>query len=231
MKKLIFIITICFSLNGISQSHKDVVDGLENNDLNEFGNGNWVKLENQKVDVKGTPYLYDSWINNGKIYLNNKVLSVSTFNYNMQLERFEANLTNDSVFVIDPKGIKKVVIQDNEFIRTLDPEFQRNSYFQKIVSINGRFILEKHTVHIKEGQINPMTMQKNQKDALVKKEIFYIADDNGQKLKKIKLTKSSILSLIEKSKVSSVKTYAKENKLGFKNVKDIQDIIKFAKTI
>ena len=60
-------------------------------------------------------------------------------------------------------------------------------------------LLEKHTVELKEGQINPMTMQKMEKDALIKKEIFYIANKKGKKLKKIKLRKKSILSLIDKS--------------------------------
>ncbi len=231
MKKLVFIIAVCFSLNGISQSANDINGRLDNTDLNDFGNGMWFKSGNQKTDIKGSPYLYDSWFNSGKVYMKDKVLSIMSFNYNMRLERFESKISEDSVFAIDPQGIKKVEIRGKEFIRTLDPEFQRNSYFQKIASINGKLLLEKHIVELKEGQINPMTMQKMQKDALIKKEVFYIANDKGEKLKKFKMRKSSTLSLVDKSKVSSVKKFAKQNKLKFKNVKDVQLLLEYAKTI
>ena len=231
MKKLVFIIAICIGLNGMAQSTNDTNGRLDNIGVNDFGNGMWVKSGDQKADIKGSPYLYDTWFNSGKVFLNDRVISMMSFNYNLKLERFEAKISEDSVFAVDPQGIKKVEIRGNEFIRTLDPEFQRNSYFEKIADINGKMLLEKHIIELKEGQVNPMTMKKMQKDALIKREIFYIANDKGEELKKFKLKKGSILSLINKSKVSSVKDYAKENRLKFKNPKDVQSLLEYAKTI
>ena len=231
MKKLVFIIAICIGLNGMAQSTNDTNGRLDNIGVNDFGNGMWVKSGDQKADIKGSPYLYDTWFNSGKVFLNDRVISMMSFNYNLKLERFEAKISEDSVFAVDPQGIKKVEIRGNEFIRTLDPEFQRNSYFEKLADINGKMLLEKHIIELKEGQVNPMTMKKMQKDALIKREIFYIANDKGEELKKFKLKKGSILSLINKSKVSSVKDYAKENRLKFKNPKDVQSLLEYAKTI
>lgn len=231
MKKLVFIITVCLSLNGMAQSSGDNNGRLDNIGVNDFGNGMWLKSGNKKIDIKGSPYLYDTWLNSGKIFLSDKVINMMSFNYNMKLERFESKISEDSVFAVDPQGIKKVVIRGNEFIRTLDPEFQRNSYFQKIATINGKLLLEKHIVELKEGAVNPMTMQKTEKDALIKKEIFYIANDKGEKLKRFKMKKSSILSLIDKSKLSNVKEFVKQNKLKFKNPKDVKQLLEYAKTI
>lgn len=231
MKKLVVIITVCFSLNLMSQTSGGNNSRLDNLGLSSFGNGMWVKSSSQQTKIKGSPYLYESWFNNGKIYTNNKMLSVMSLNYNMKFERFEAKISEDSIFAIDPGGIKKIEIKGNEFIRALDPDFQRNSYFQKIASINGKFLLEKHIVDLKEGQINPMTMQKAQKDMLIKKELFYISNGSGSKLKKIKLKKSTILSLVNKNKISNVKLYAKQNKLRYNNVKDVQVLLEYANTI
>ncbi|WJJ97596.1 hypothetical protein [Algibacter luteus] len=231
MNKLLVILVVCLGLKGMSQSSYDNNGRIDNIGVNDFGNGMWVKSVSQKVDLKGSPYLYDSWFNNGKIYLSNRVLSIMSMNYNMQLERFEAKISEDSVFAIDPQGIKKVVIRDKEFIRRLDPEFQRNSYFQKIATINGKVLLEKHTVELKEGQINPMTMQKLQKDALIKKEVYYIANSKGEDLKSFKVKKRSILSLINKNKLDRVKTFAKQHKLKFKKAEDVKAIIEYSKTL
>ena len=231
MKKFLFIIAICIGLNGMAQSNNDTNGRLDNIGLNDFGNGMWLKSSNQRSNIKGSPYLYDSWLNNGKVFLNDRVISMMSFNYNMKLERFEAKISEDSVFAVDPQGIKKVEIRGNEFIRTLDPEFQRNSYFEKIADINGKMLLEKHIIELKEGQVNPMTMKKMQKDALIKREIYYIANDKGEDLKKFKLKKGSILSLINKSKVSSVKVYVKEKKLKFKNPEDVKAMLEFSKTL
>ena len=231
MKKLVFIIAVSFGLNGMAQSTNNNNGRLDNIGLNDFGNGMWVSSGNQRTDIKGSPYLYDSWLNSGKIFLTDRVISIMSFNYNIRFERFEAKISEDSVFAVDPQGIKKVEIRGNEFIRTLDPEFQRNSYFQKIAAINGKLLLEKHVVELKEGQINPMTMQKMQKDALIKNEIFYVANSKGEKLKKFKMRKSSILALIDKSKASSVKEFAKQHKLKFKNPKDVKALLNYSKTI
>jgi hypothetical protein len=152
-------------------------------------------------------------------------------NYNMQLERFEAKISEDSVFAIDPQGIKKIEIRGKEFIRTLDPEFQRNSYFQIVATINGKILLEKHTVELKEGQINPMTMQKLQKDALIKKEVYYLANSKGEDLKSFKIKKRTILSLIDKNKIETVKQFAKQHKLKFKEAEDVKVLFDYSKTL
>jgi len=231
MKKLVCIVAVVFCLNVMAQSAISNNGRLDNVGINDFGNGMWLKSSGQKTDIKGSPYLYDSWVNSGKIFLSDKVISIKSFNYNMKSERFEAKISKDSVFAVDPQGVKKIEILGNVFIRTLDPEFQRNSYFQKIASINGKLLLEKHIVELKEGQINPMTMQKMEKDALIKKEIFYLANDKGEKLKKFKLRKRSILSLLDKSKASSVKDFVKQNRLKFTDPKDVKALLEYSKSI
>lgn len=90
----------------------------------------WIKSSIRKTEIKGSPYLYESWYNNGRVYLGDKVFSIMSVNYNMQMERFEAKISGDSVFAIDPSSAKKIEIRGKEFIRTLDTEFQRNCYLQ-----------------------------------------------------------------------------------------------------
>ncbi len=113
MKKLVCIIAVCFGLNGMAQSDNDNNARLDNIGINDFGNGMWVNSSGQKTDIKGSPYLYDSWVNGGKVFLSNKVISIKSFNYNIKFERFEAKISKDSVFAVDPQGVKKIEILEN----------------------------------------------------------------------------------------------------------------------
>ena len=208
-------------------------------DVTTSGNGNvgtnatglWVVSNGTTDKIDGSLYLYDSWFNNGKIYFGGKKLSTASLNYNMKLERFESRVSEDSVFAIDPSSAKKIEIRGAEFIRTLDPEFRRNSYFEKIATINDRVLLEKHIVELKLGQINPLTLQKMKKDTFIKKQKFYLANKEGENLKDFKLSKKMVLSLLDKNKVNMVKQFVKEKKLSYKKLKDIQTLLMYSKSI
>jgi hypothetical protein len=86
-------------------------------------------------------------------------------------------------------------------------------------------LLKKYVLIIKEGQINPMTMQKLQPDKFIKKEKFYVLLGDSDKLEEVKLKKSSILTLIGDNDISKVKDFAKDNNLGFSNINDVYKIL------
>ena len=186
-----------------------------------------VNNRNQPL-VDGSPYLFKNWNNKSKIYYDNRVYVINNFNYNIYSERFEAKLSEDSILIINPRNIISILINEKTFGRYLDPEFQRNSYFEELVKINDDYLfLKKYIVAIKEGPRNPLTKEKMANDYLVKSEIFYMCDLKDNTLKKVKLKKSAIESLFKTENLNSLNKFIKNNRLKYNDVNDIVKIIKY----
>ena len=184
-----------------------------------------------KAKVEGSPYLYKSWNNSAKIYFSDKVYILQSFNYNIYSERFEMKLSEDSVFIINPGNVKMVLINDKVFKRYLDPEFQRNIYFEEIIDFNEYKLLRKYGVIIKEGTLNPLTKQKINSDRLIRKDHYYLKRNDSDELEKIKLNKNIFLNLINKSSVSNIKIFVKRYKLSYKKIDDVQKIFNYYNTL
>jgi len=231
MRILILVLSflLCFlstaqDLQQFSRS-RQFTDIRSNLVLNGFKVGN----DENRAKVDGSPYLFKSWNNPSKIVYGDKVYTVAIFNYNIYSERFEAKLSEDSLFIINPRNIKKVVINGKVFGRYLDPEFQRNSYFEEIAKINDdNLLLKKYTVKIMPGPLNPLTKEKLRNDRLVQGENYYICDlKDENKLKKIKLKKSTIQSFFRKEVLDDIKIYVKENHLNYRDIVDVKKIVQY----
>lgn len=185
----------------------------------------------KQSNVDGSPYLFKTWNNLSKIIYEDKEFVITEFNYNIYSERFEAKLSEDSVVIINPRNIEKIVINNKTFGRYLDPVYQRNSYFEEVAKVDGLLLLKKYTVKIKPGALNPLTKEKLTNDALVQDEVFYLCDLNNNKLKKIKLKKSTVQSLFNKDHLETVKNYVKEQRLNYKDAEDIKKIAKYYNSI
>jgi hypothetical protein len=190
-----------------------------------------VNNRNQPL-VDGSPYLFKNWNNKSKIYYDNRVYIINNFNYNIYSERFEAKLSEDSILIINPRNINSILINEKTFGRYLDPEFQRNSYFEEIVKISDDYLLlKKYIVVIKEGPRNPLTKEKIANDKLVKSEIFYMCDLKDNKLKKVKLKKSTVQSLFRKEVLEGVNIYVNENHLNYRDPEDVKRIVHHYNTL
>jgi hypothetical protein len=185
----------------------------------------------KQSNVDGSPYLFKSWNNISKIYYDDKVYVINSFNYNIYSERFESQLSEDSIVIINPRNIKNIVINNMVFGRYLDPEFQRNSYFEEIAKLDGYYLLKKHIVKIKKGSLNPLTKVKLSNDKLIQDEIYFLCDLKDNSLKKIKLKKSTIQSLVSKEFIQDVTNFVKENNLSYKDDDDVKKIVQYYNTL
>ena len=175
--------------------------------------------------VDGSPYLYPSWINNGKVYFDQKEYIFPSLNYNVYAERFEAQVSKDTVFIVNPKGVDKVMLHNRVFKRYLDPEFQRNSYFEELARLNDVVLLRKYYAEIQEAGLNPLTKTPMGAPKLLQKEKYYTLKGDDETLKAVKLKKSVILNLIDDDDVKILKTYAREHGLSFRNSDDVIQIL------
>tara|TARA_R110000868_G_scaffold21640_12_gene89892 strand:- start:40549 stop:41205 length:657 start_codon:yes stop_codon:yes gene_type:complete len=181
--------------------------------------------------VEGSPYLYKNWYNEAEVYHNHKVYKFNSFNYNVYAERFEAKVSEDSIFIINPRYIDKIVIKDRPFKRYLDPEFQRNSYFEEIAKTDDFEIVRKYFTKIREADINPLTKVQEGSSKLIQHEMYYLIYRENQDLKRFKLKKSSVLKLIDKNYYNDIKSFKNRNRLKYNNIEDVAKIIQYYNTV
>ena len=193
-------------------------------------------LMNRKVDqnektIEGSPYLYPTWDNESKVYFNEKAYTSNTFNYNVYAEQFEAKVFEDSVYIINPAGVDKVVLRNRVFRPYLDPELQRNSYFEEIIRSKDFLLLRKYFTKIRKAEVNALTKVPNGLPVLLQEENFYVLKGKSTQLEKITFKKSSVLDLIDKKVVREVQAYVKENRLKYNNLEDVTSILKYYNTL
>lgn len=230
-KFLVFILVLSVNIT-FSQASADVsANSLTNASRMLSNNGLWISSNPKSTKLKGTPYLFESWnSDDALIFMQDKAYRLKSLNYNIQLERFEAKFSEDSVFAFNPKNIKKVVQEGRTFKRYLDPEFQRNSFFEELAVTKSISILRKYEIEIVEASFNPMTQQKISDDQMVHKEKYYYTKD-GETLKETKLKKSAVLKLIDTDKKDVIKQYVKDNNLSFRDINDLKNILKHYNTL
>ncbi len=223
--KNILTIALVLALNFVTaQSAMQSLKKFTKDFVDNENKGTWV---NNTVDkrIKGTPYLFDTWVKDAKIYYGEDVYQIYSFNYNLQFERFEAKYSDNSVLAINPRGITKIVVDNMNFVRQLDPEFKRNTYFESIVKFNGNSLLRKYSISIKEGKVNPLTLQMMKPDQFVKNEKIYVCYEESNEMQEIKLKKSTVLALIDNENKEEVKAFVEKNRLRYKDVEDVHKIL------
>lgn len=223
------LIIVFFLVSNILFAQNSVTTNTVGN--GDLSDGLWVISKDAPKKIEGTPYLFNDWSHKGKVYFNDRVYTLNSFNYNIQAERFEVKISQDSVFALNHGSFNKVEIEGKFYVRYLDPDFQRNTYFESIINFKNKILLKKYVLKIKEGQINPMTMQKIQEDKYIKSEKFYIVEKDTEKIIKIKLNKSGVMSIIDDTNKTKIKVYAKAKHLSFKRIEDISEILNYYNTL
>lgn len=184
-----------------------------------------------KEDSKGSPYLFDKWNNNTQITLQGENFTHNLFNYNIKLERFEAKISSDSIFIVSSSEIDEIKINNKEFKRLLDPDYQRNSFFEEIVSSKKATLFKKYVITVKEGNFNPMTQAMVSAPKYMVSEEYFLQTDSKEELDKVKLKKSDLLKQMNSEEKKQIASYVKENKLKYKRLEDVIKIIKYYDTL
>ncbi len=228
MKK-IFIITLIILTTSVKAQTKA---GTDMNDLQYLHSGGmWVTNLVVEEPIKGSPYLFENWSNDSKIYTDDKIYKIGSFNYNIAKERFEAKFSEDSVLVISTGKIKQIKINDVVMKPYYDSERDKFTFFEEVGSIKNRMIIKKYAVKIVKGNFNPMTQKKISADRYINEEYLYIVDSETGSLKRLKLKKSSILNLIELENKPEVLDFVKKHKLKYNNISDVHKILDYQNSI
>ncbi|MFC4632886.1 hypothetical protein ACFO3O_03150 [Dokdonia ponticola] len=228
MKNLIIILVSFLFTTGYS--YAQAVDA-NNNALNALATygpdganiGASSIVRNPPRPIDGTVYLFDSWNNKTLILTNSQEKPFelnSNINFNTKLNAFESKIDSETIFTFDFTNIDKIIINNRVFKNIYSPVDGGYRIFEVIAASKDFEIYKNYSIDIKEGSPNPQLARAN--DKYIIKDSYYLK--KGKSFKKLKLKKSDILKATG-SKSSLVEDYAKENKLNFKNERDVQKIV------
>ena len=223
MKKIFFIL---FSLVFIFTNAQD--DSQNTNtrittvgDLTGMGTGLWVR-SNSSGNVKGSPYLFDTWTNVANIFSGDgKSYTVRNMNYDTKIDRFVTKISVDSVYVFNTRSLKQVKA-NNQFFK-LYKKGNQYSYLELIAFGKGKEILKQSVKKIKKGAKDPFTNSYKQ-DKYVLKVNYFINSEAG--MQELELKKKPFLALFGKD-ASQIKKYIKKHRLSIKEDLDIAEIFKY----
>ena len=176
--------------------------------------------------IQGSPYLFDNWDTNSKVYIEDAVYKLTSVNFNVEHDRFEVKFEEDSVLIINPLIIKRAEINKKMFIPMKNENDSGITFFEELVSMKNFILLKHYYVKIKEGVLNPMTQQQIKPDKYIKYEDYFLKI-NDHEVEPIKLNKSSILKLIDDKFKDKVKNYAKQQKINYKNESELKNVLEY----
>ena len=185
--------------------------------------GTPMRFVNPPRTVDGSIYLFEDWKNYPVIIKSkdNKTFTLNNVNFNLRTNRLVTKISQDSIFVLNMKQIDNINILGKVF-KKIDSEIG-SRVFEVIYESDKVSILNFHSVKLVEGSVNPMLSRKN--DKLIHKEVYYILNDKG--ITEFRLKKKFILDSFannEAEKKSLLKYYS-QNKLSFKNLNDLKNVL------
>ena len=127
------------------------------------------------------------------------------------------------MFVFNTSNINHIFINNRKFKSFYFLKEDKNKNFEIIYDGKVIKILKGYEVGIKYNEPDPLMVKKNV-DNYFTTVTYYIRKEEG--IKQIKLKKKTVLGLLS-DKASFVSKFVKENKLSYKNEKDINKIFIF----
>jgi hypothetical protein len=185
--------------------------------------GSFIPPKPQNNYIKGSQYLFNSWVGQYTIMSKTGVKSqLLNLNYNITSKKIESFIGKDSVFQYDldqfdyiVKANKKYKVYNNN---------QLEGLFLELFNNNKLVLYKEVIVKVEEGALNPLTQELISENEYVKKEVYYIAADD--KCEKIKLNKKDLNKYLS-DKEDLIKVYVKENKLTYTSEADVLKILNY----
>ncbi|ULC60263.1 hypothetical protein MBM09_04555 [Flaviramulus sp. BrNp1-15] len=183
-------------------------------------------------DVEGSTYLFKGWYNKSTIWLNDKIFNINSINYNLENEKFEIKLNNDSILIVNPAiNIKKVKINNIIFKPFYNEDLQKDSFFEVLWSSDDYSLLSNYKLKIQAGDIDPLTKTYINQKKYTQKKYYFLKKNNEEKMVAIKLKKSEVLKLIDTYNVDKVKSFVKKRRLKYNRISDVKDMLTYYNSI
>jgi hypothetical protein len=223
MKSIIFIILVLSSNLIFSQ---DVYLGFDSRTALQsilyasYTTGELGVFYNKPKDIVGNIYVFEDWNNKCKIVVGEDVFKLSNINLNMKTDQFEALVGKDSMFAFNTSNIDLIYINDRKFKSFYVSNIKKNKNFELIYDGEEIKLLKGYEVGIKYNDPDPLMVKKNV-DNYFTTETYFIK--TGEEFNELKLKEKDMLKIFG-DKADLISKFVKENKLSYKDDKDLNRI-------
>ena len=180
-------------------------------------------VDNYGEKYIGSFFLFDNWENNSVVKLNGKDFRLNNVNFNVQSNDFMSEVGKDSVFTVIPKYIDFITINGSKYkYRLFKGDYK---FFEVLFDSEKNFSLFKG-FFIKVIPKSELGMLNRPYDEIRKEDKLYVL--KRDKLILLKRKKKEVLKFfIEENTRNQLLKFVKDNKLSFKNEKDLIEIFKY----
>lgn len=174
-----------------------------------------------KKGIDGSVFLFDNWNNDGVINVGKKKYRISKINFHIEKGVFMSKLETDSTFVFNNTDIDSVAINKRYFKKFYNSEDGIDKFYE-VIHENKQFsIIKEYRIRLIEGSPNPML---NRRKSEIKQERKYFVL-KSRNILPFKLSKKSVLGLVNSDMINSLNKYVKINNLSFKKEADLNKML------
>jgi len=227
MQRLFVSLLLLFPLVGYTQNEKIIWENVKPIEANRYG------------EVKGSPFLFKTFIETKILTNNNLLINNIPLNFNGYTHQFEA-FHDDLTFILEEKYFESfefitqkydryyanTMSDTTVFIYGLNPEVP-NKFYVLIYEDHDLTIFKDFRIEKRERAVE--TPGKTELFTSFEPFFTYYALINEKKLSRFKLNKKSVTGLFKESKEMS--QFIKSNKLSLKSEKDLKELLEFNSSI
>ncbi|NQX85769.1 MAG: hypothetical protein HRT67_07670 [Flavobacteriaceae bacterium] len=198
MKTFFNILLSLVGLTMLGQTKKMVNESSFVNDkIFSLSKGNTIfssgtTFYNPVKPAEGSVHLFKSWKNFGVIEsIDDRKFSINNINLNLERNRFESKISEDSIFTFNFNNIKMFVINGKKFKNYYHKGESR--VFQLLYEEESYEIFKGFNLQLVKGSVNPMLNRST--DKYVQKSAYYIRENDL--IRPLLLKKKNILRLVD----------------------------------
>lgn len=215
MKKIATLTLLLFiSANFVTAQKRVTIKKIESRLITNEG----IEFIGTLRDKNNDHYMFPRWSNNGVLYADNKVYGIGNINFNITTNAIDSRITKDKLFMFNSSHVDSISINNHLFKKV------GNLFYEVLFEKENNMFLKKYDIKYKsgyEGRMGGVTGP-SQTSVVFK----YVVVDSDRKIKRVELSKKSILEAFENKK-ELLETYAKKENLSFRKEQDIIKMLEF----
>lgn len=215
MIKKLNVIVFCFLLLNVVQAQHLSIKFIESKLVTDQG----VEFVGELKDSSNDLYVFDNFNNEGFLYVNSKIYTLSNLNFNVKRNSIESRIDRDKNFIYKNTSIDSIKINGHFFKKI------GNIFYEVLYENMDKQLLKKYDIKVKPGSFNRLDGSTSKsKEELDYRYLIKLSSE----YKMIELSKSDILNFMKsEQKKDKLETYVKEERLSFKKEDDIIKIMEF----
>lgn len=185
--------------------------------------GSWIPIKIEGKIIEGSLYLFPNTRGSFMVATKNgDIHQLFNLNYNIQTDKLESFISNDSIFQFDLSKLDYIVNNNNKYKVIFEGGLE--GLFLEVFNSDKVKLYKKSYISAKEGIVNPMTNSMIRESMYVEKFHYYFFKED--EYLETRLTKRNVLKVLSDKK-SMIKVFVSSNKLSYSSEVDLKRILDY----